>query len=183
MLDDLRRGAELREDRPHGVRAHEPRLAAPARGQQPLGEHVPALIVRGELDLVDGEEVDLAIHRHRLDGADPVVGAPRHALLFAGHQRHARLADARGDPIVDLAGEQPQRQADHPRVVGEHALDRAVRLPGVGGPEERGDRGAFSHRRIASEPSTSSTSRRAHAVRRDLATMVGARRYEARNAP
>ena len=40
--------------------------------EQTLGEHMPALAVGGELDLVDGDEIRIEIERHRLDGADIV---------------------------------------------------------------------------------------------------------------
>ena len=56
-------------------------------------------------------------------------------LLLAGDERDAVHADPGGDLVVDLARKQPQRQADQPRVVAEHALDRQVRLARVGGPE------------------------------------------------
>jgi hypothetical protein len=48
-------------------------------------------------------------------------------------------APARGDLIVDLTGEQAQRQADETGVVPQHALDRQVRLARVGGPEHGRD--------------------------------------------
>ena len=53
--------------------AEQQRLLAPARMQQAVGEDVAALGIGGELDLVDGEEVDVEVERHRLDGADPVA--------------------------------------------------------------------------------------------------------------
>ena len=142
-----RGGQELAHQRAHGVRAEEPRLLPPACSQDPVGEDVPPLGVRGELDLVDRDEVDLAIDGHRLHGAHPVVRPARDPLLLAGDQRHPGLAEARGEPIVDLAGEEAQRQTDHPRGVLEHALDRPVGLAGVGGPQEGRDGRAFRHGR------------------------------------
>ena len=62
--------------------------------QQPVGEDVAALGVGGELDLVDGEEVDVGVARHRLDGAHPVARPLRLDLLLAGDQRHRVGADA-----------------------------------------------------------------------------------------
>jgi len=128
-------GQQLREQWSHRLGAEEPRLLAPPRMQEPVGEHVPALAVRAQLHLVDREEVDLPIERHRLDGAHPIRRVRRDALLFAGHQRDACLADARGHPVVDLAREQPQREAHHAALVLEHALDGPPRLAGVGRPE------------------------------------------------
>ena len=43
-----------------------------ARVQQAVGEDVAALGVGAELDLVDGQELDLALQRHGLDGADEI---------------------------------------------------------------------------------------------------------------
>ena len=103
--------------------------------QQAVGEDVAALRIGGELHLVDGEEVDVGIARHRLDRAHPVARLLRLDLLLAGDERDVVGADARGDLVVDLAREQAQRQADQARVVPEHALDRQVRLARIGGPE------------------------------------------------
>ena len=44
-----------------------------ARMQQAVGEDVAALGVGAELDLVDRQELDLAVERHRLDRADEIV--------------------------------------------------------------------------------------------------------------
>ena len=105
--------------------------------QQAIGEDVAALGIGGELDLVDGEEVDVDVARHRLDGAHPIARALRLDLLLAGDQRDLVGADAGGDLVVDLARQQAQRQSDHAALVAEHALDGEVRLAGVGGPEHR----------------------------------------------
>ena len=56
-------------------------------------------------------------------------------------------------PLVDLPGQKTQRKADHAALVPEHALDREVRLAGIGGPENGRDaaraqlreKGATSH--------------------------------------
>ena len=101
-----------------------------------MGEDVAALGVGAELDLVDGEEIDLAIKRHRLDRADEVTRPERDDLFFAGDQRDLGRAPGLDYPIVDLAREQPQRQADHPRGVAQHPLHRQMGLPGIGRPED-----------------------------------------------
>ena len=124
---------------------------AAAGVQQAMGEDVAALRVGGQLDLVDGEEVDLAAQRHRLHGADEVLGMGRDDLLLARNQRHRAGPAQLDDPVVDLAREQAQRQADHARAVAQHALDRQVRLAGVGGAQHRdqtgrrGPGGAVAH--------------------------------------
>ena len=131
--DELRRQAA--DQRRRGRRAEQHGLADAARVQQAVGEDVAALRVGAQLDLVDGEELDLAVERHRLDRGDPVARRQRHDLLFAGHQRHRARAARLDDAVVDLARQQPQRQADHPGRMAEHALDRQMRLASVGGAE------------------------------------------------
>ena len=49
--------------------------AVAARVQQAMGEDVAALGVGAELDFVDGEKLDLAVERHRLDRADEIAAA------------------------------------------------------------------------------------------------------------
>jgi hypothetical protein len=86
--------------------------------EEPLGEDVPPLRVGRELDLVDHEEVDLAVDRHRLD------------------QGHLRLPDVHRDPVVDLAGEEAQRQPDHAPTCARASARPPVGLAGVGRPQE-----------------------------------------------
>ena len=133
--DEVGAGDEIADGLAHGLRAEQQRLRAAARVQQAVGEDVAALGIGGELDLVDGEEIDVDVARHRLDRAHPIARPLRLDLLLAGDQRDLVGADAGGDLVVDLAREQAQRQADHAAVVAEHALDREVGLAGVGGPE------------------------------------------------
>ena len=64
-------GHELLDDRAHGGGAQQHRLLAAAAMEQPVGEDMAALEIGGELDLVDGEEGDIDVGRHGLDGADP----------------------------------------------------------------------------------------------------------------
>ena len=47
-------------------------------------------------------------------------------------------ADALDELVVDLAREQPQRQADDAGRMREHALDGEMRLAGIGRPEHGG---------------------------------------------
>ena len=47
------------------------RLLAAAPVEHAVGEDVAALEIGGELDFVDGEEGDVEIARHRLDGGRP----------------------------------------------------------------------------------------------------------------
>ena len=100
--------------------------------QEPVGEDVAALGVGAELDFVDGEEFHLAVERHRLDRADEIMRIGGDDLFLAGDEGDVRLAARLDNPVVDLAREQPQRQADHARGMGQHALDRQMGLAGVG---------------------------------------------------
>jgi hypothetical protein len=103
---------------------------------------VAALEIGAELHLVDRQERDIEIARHRLDSRDPVARACRLDLLLAGDERHRVGADPVDRLVVDLARQQPQRQADDARRVREHALDGEMGLAGIGRPEHRGDAGA-----------------------------------------
>ena len=109
MLDLTRRGNELTEHRPHRPGAEQPRLLRPARMEDARREDMPTLLVCGELHLVDGEELDLPIDGHGLDGGHPVRGARRDPLLLPRDERDAALPDPRREAVVDLAREQPQR--------------------------------------------------------------------------
>ena len=138
-LDQLRAWHQRGDAAAHGLGAEEQRLLQAAGVQQPVGEDVAAVGVAAELDLVDGEEVRSDVDRHRLDGADPVGGARRHDALLAGDERHHRRTAQADDAVVDLAGEEPERQADDAGAVRQHPFDRVVRLAGVGRPQHRHD--------------------------------------------
>ena len=58
-------------------------------------------------------------------------------------------ADLLADAAINLAREQAQRQADHARLVRHHALDREMRLAGIGGPEH-GSHARAAHASVAS---------------------------------
>lgn len=150
VLDVARGRDELAQRGAHRLGAEQPGLRAPARGEDARREDVGALIVRGELHLVDRDEVDVTARRHRFDGADPIRRTRGDPPLFARDERDPRLADARADLVVDLAREQTQRQADHARRVLEHALDRPMGLARVRPSEQRADRARVRHWRILS---------------------------------
>ena len=135
-------GHHRRHHAPHRVRAQEPGLAPASGVQQPVGEDVPPLGVGGELNLVDGEEVDGPVEGHRLDRAHPVAGGGRHPLLLPGDQRDRLLAGPHREGVVDLPGEQAQGKPDHAGAVLEQPRDRAMGLAGVGRAEQGDQRGA-----------------------------------------
>ena len=130
------------DHRPHGLGAEHQRLLAAAAIEHAVGEDVAAFEIGAELHLVDGEEGDVEIARHRLDGRHPVARIRRLDLLLAGDERDRLGAHARRDLVVDLARQQPQRQPDDAGGMAEHALDGEMGLAGIGRPEHGGDAGA-----------------------------------------
>ena len=137
--DERHVGQQALERGRHGRGADHHGLVASAPVQKALGEHVPAVEIGGELDFVHGDEGDVEIARHGLDRGDPVARVARLDLLLAGDEGHLVRAHARDDLVVDLAGEQAQRQADDPAGMAQHALDGEMGLAGVGGTEHRRD--------------------------------------------
>ena len=91
-----------------------------------------ALGIGGELHLVHGQEIDLDVARHGLDGAHVIARIVGLDLFLAGDQRHVAGANLGDDLVVDLARQKPQRQPDKPALVAEHALDGEMGLAGVG---------------------------------------------------
>ena len=132
-------GDQLVQDRPDRLGADQPGLEGTARVQDPVREDVAALAVGRQLHLVDSQEVDLEVERHRLDRGDPVRRPPRHDPLLARDERDGLGPLERGHPVVVLARQQPQREADHSRGVRQHPLDGQVRLAGVRGTQEYRD--------------------------------------------
>ena len=55
------------------------------------------------------------------------------ALAWRGDVRALIGGD---DAIIDFAGEQAERKADHAARMAEHTLDREMRLAGVGGTKD-----------------------------------------------
>ncbi len=120
---------------PHGRGADQQRLLAAAPVQQPIGENMAAIEIGGELDFVDGDEGKRPVARHRLDRGDPIARRFGLDFLFAGDEGDGLGSDPRDDAIIDLARQKPQRQPDHAGLMREHALDRIMRLAGIGRPE------------------------------------------------
>ena len=140
---ERRLGHERADQRAHRIRAEEHGFRRPARAQQPVGEDVAALAVAGELDLVDRDELDLPIERHRFHGADEVARLFGDPPLFPRHQRNRALPLRLDHAVVDLAREEAEREAHHAGAMGQHALDRQMGLARVGRAEQRGDGGVF----------------------------------------
>ena len=113
--------------------------------QQPVGKHMAALGVGAKLDLVYREEIAAHPIRHRLDRANPILGAVRHNPLFAGDQSHDRRAPGPDDPVIYLAREQTQRQADDAGAVAQHPLDGIMGFSGIGRTQYSRDPGFGRH--------------------------------------
>ena len=133
-LDSRHQTADQAADR---VRADEHGLLAPAHVEQPVGEDVAALAIGRKLDLVDGQEIRLALG-HGLDGAQKITRLGRLDALFAGDERDRARAFQRHHLVVVLARQQTQGKAHHAGAVRQHPLDRHVGLAGVGRPQDRG---------------------------------------------
>ena len=109
----------------------------PASVQEPRGKDMAAFGIGAQLNFIDRKEIDLAIERHRFDRADEIGRVRRQDLFFAGDQRNRACAPQLDDPVVILAGEQPQREPDHAAAMAEHPLDGEMGLAGIGRPEDR----------------------------------------------
>ena len=139
---DIGAGEQLLHHAPHGRGAEHQRFLAAAPVEHAVGEHVAALEIGAQLNLVDRNERHVEIARHRLDGGDPEARVRRLDLLLAGDQRDGVRADPLDALVIDLAREQSQRQPDDTARMRQHALDRQMRLAGVGRPEHGGHAGA-----------------------------------------
>jgi hypothetical protein len=115
------------------------RLLAPSPVEDAVREYVSALEIGAKLDLINCDERDVEIAWHRFDRRHPETGVGRLNLLLSCDQGDSVRPNPLDDLVVDLAGEQPQRQPDNSGRVRDHALDREVRLAGVGGAEHRGN--------------------------------------------
>ena len=104
---------------------------ASSRTEDAVGEDVAAIGVLRELDLVDGHEVRAFGDGHGFDGAGVIARAGRLDAFFAGDEGAGLGAFLLHHPVIDLAREQAQRQADHPRIVRKHALNGEMGLAGI----------------------------------------------------
>ena len=58
---------------------------------------------------------------------------------------YRHLADAQAHTVIDLAGQQPQGQANHAFAMSQHTLYRVMGFAGVGGAQNGGDRAMAGH--------------------------------------
>ncbi len=137
---DDRRARHQRFDRaPHGRRTDQQRFVRSAAVEKTVGKNVAAIESCGELNFIDRDEGKSPVARHGLDRRDPITRGLGFDLLFAGDEGDGLAADARDHAVIDLARQKPQRQSDHAILMREHALDRIMRLAGVGRPQENSD--------------------------------------------
>ena len=98
-----------------------------------------ALGVSAKLYFVDGNEIRPDLQRHRLDRADPILGAVGYNAFFAGDKRHHRGAARHDDAVINLARQQTQRQPDHPGAMGQHPFDGIMSLARIRRAKDRDD--------------------------------------------
>ena len=134
-------GQEFGEDTGHGARAEQHGLLVATGIQDAVGEDVAAFEIGRELHLVDGDEGRARLARHRFDRTDRIARMGRGDLLLAGDERDMSRAHPFADPGIDLPRQEPQRQADGPGGMGDHALDGQKGLAGVGRPENGDETG------------------------------------------
>lgn len=137
-LDDGNSRQQLFKDRPHRAGTEQQRLVTATQMQDTVGEDMAALEIACELHFVDGNEGGAGLARHGLDGTDRIARIGRRNLLFAGDQRNILHSDLLDDTRIDLARQQPQRQADHAVAMRHHALDSVMGFAGIGRSEHRG---------------------------------------------
>ena len=138
-------GQELFDHAAHGGSTEQHGFIPAPAMQNPVGENMAAFQVCRDLDFVDGEEGDIHFSWHGFHGADPIAGIWRDDLFFARDQCHPARTHAADHAVIDLAREQAQGQADHARAMGQHPLDRQMRLAGVGRPKHGRDVALHSH--------------------------------------
>ena len=103
--------------------------------QQPVGKDMAPRVICAKLDFIHRQKIASQPLWHRLDSADPVGGTRRHDAFFASDECNHAGPPRLDDAVIHLARKQPQRQADDPRAVPQHPLDRIVSLAGVCRPQ------------------------------------------------
>jgi hypothetical protein len=147
--DDLGLWKQSADHGRQAFRAEDHRLLAAAGMEHPVGEDMAPLRIGAQLRLVDRDECQVAIHRHRFGGAEEPAGGLRQDFLLAGDQRHLVRALQLRHPVVDFARQKPKREADHSARMGAHPLDREIGLARICRPKDGGQRrpGEITHPR------------------------------------
>ena len=147
-INNIGIGQELADHRLHRRRTQQQGLIGAARIQNAVGKHMAPIKVDRGLDFIDRHAIDANIGGHRLDRTHPIARLGRNNALLARHQCNGLRADALDHAGVHLAGQQAQRQADHPGGMGQHALDGKIGLASIGRAQDGLDRlgGGKTHR-------------------------------------
>ena len=135
----------------HRVTAQQQRLVIAAQIEDTVGEDMAPVLVLGQLDLVNRDEIHFQVGRHGFHGTHPIARRRRNNPLLASNQRDMGRALALDHAVIDLARKQAQRQADHAGAESCHPLDGVVRLAGIGG-AENGLQGGTHRRCVAGLP-------------------------------
>ena len=123
---------KLAQNAAHCLGTEQHGLLRAARVQDTVGKDMPPLGITTKLDFIDRDQISAHAFGHRLDRADPVLGARRHDPFFACDQCHDGRTTQGNDAVIDLAREQTQRQPDHPRAMRQHPFDCIGRLACIG---------------------------------------------------
>src|SRR5438105_3687656 len=118
----MRAGQKALHHWPYRGSAEHQRLLAAAAVEHAIRENMTALEIGAKLHLVNRQERNIELARHRLDGSDPETRVRGLDLLLARDERHRVGADPLHALVVDLARQQPQRQSDDPARMAEHSL-------------------------------------------------------------
>jgi hypothetical protein len=113
--------------------------------QNPVGKDVAALEIGAELNFINGEEWHFNVWRHGFNGCHPKARGCRDDFFFAGDEGHSVIANFQPNAIIDFAGQQPERQADHAAAMGEHALHGQMGFASIGGAQHGGDIADLRH--------------------------------------
>ena len=143
--DECGFGQHRLEDGFHGGCAQKHGLFVTAAVQYAVREDMAALEIGTELHLVDGEEGNADVRRHGFDRCHPIARACGNYFFFAGDEGHRMVTRFCAHPVIDLACQQAQRQADHAAAMGQHALHSHMGFTGIGGAQHGCDIVDFWH--------------------------------------
>ena len=105
--------------------------------QKSIGKNVPALRIRSELNLINCQKLNGYVLRHCLDGADPILRCIWLNLFLASNEGNLVHSYSQANLVVNLSGEQAQRQTYHASFVVKHTLDCQVCFSGIGRTQHR----------------------------------------------
>ena len=131
-MHKIRSRNQSRNGLSHGLCTHKERFMQAARAQQTIREHMAALRIGAELDLIYREKVTPHALGHGLNGTDPIFRARRHNALLAGHQSHNGRPPQRYDFVINLACQQSQGQSHDSRAMRQHPFNGIMGFARVG---------------------------------------------------